>query len=89
MANAVRYSDLCSGHDSHPPRPNIEASPDVLVDGLGSVRVGDAWAKHPHGGVSSGGSNTVFINNQNAVRVGDPISCGSVAAQGSQTVMIG
>ena len=42
-----------------------------------------------HSGVSVEGSSTVYINNRQAMRVGDPISCGDFAMTGSDDVFIG
>lgn len=41
MPGIVRLGDYCSGHDGYPPRPNIEASTNVFVNGLGIHRLGD------------------------------------------------
>lgn len=95
MPQATRLTDNCSGHDACPPRPLIEASPNVFVNGLNAGRVGDNYAlhgciEHPmHGGVIASGSETVFINGKNAGRIGDPVSCGSTVAEGSPNVFIG
>jgi len=86
---ATRLGDLCTGHGPHPPRPNIEASENVFVNGLGAHRLGDNWAPHDHGGVLAAGSLSVFVNGKNLARIGDPISCGSVVAQGSSNVFAG
>jgi uncharacterized Zn-binding protein involved in type VI secretion len=95
MPAAHRHADICTGHGCYPPRPNIEASPDVFVNGLGWHRVGDGWALHgcgdcaPHGGVLAAGSATVFVDGRAAGRIGDPVSCGSSAATGSADVFAG
>lgn len=78
------------------PRPSIAGSGNVLADGIPVVRVGDPYALHkcpghnpPHPAVASGGSGTVLVNGLPLHRVGDPISCGSVSAAGSGTVISG
>lgn len=90
--------DICSGHPAGPtyfaPRPAIVGSPDVFVDGLPLVRVGDLWAMHTnlitvHPGTGIVGSMTVFCNGRPVMRIGDPIDCGSVAAMGSTTTFCG
>ena len=87
---AVRLGDICSGHDGAPPRKCVEASPDVFIEGLGAHRQGDLWAVHVgHDGRLAKGSDTVFINGKPAARVGDMITCGSIAATGAGTVFIG
>lgn len=92
MPGLVRLGDLCNGHTGeYPPRPCIEASNNVFINGKGIHRKGDAWDIHCnfwncHGGVMIGGSNSIFINGIAAAQVGDLISCGAVAAQGSGNV---
>lgn len=92
---ATRLGDLCTGHDLCPPRPLVQGSPNVFINGKPAGRVGDLYAPHgcfyhpPHTGVIASGSSTVFINGKPAGRVGDPVSCGSAVAQGSPTVFIG
>jgi len=46
MPAVVRLGDMSRGHSCFPPRPNIEASSNVFVNGKGVHRVGDAWAIH-------------------------------------------
>ncbi|MBO4779890.1 MAG: PAAR domain-containing protein [Selenomonadaceae bacterium] len=95
MPKATRISDNCTGHDACPPRPLVEGSPNVFINGRRQGRVGDSYTTHscpehvPHTGVISAGSRTVFINRRQAGRVGDPVSCGSSVAQGSPDVFIG
>jgi uncharacterized Zn-binding protein involved in type VI secretion len=94
MPAVTRLGDICSGHGCFPPRPCIEASEDVFVNGQGVNRVGDHWETHCctiicHDSVSAQGSETVFINGKPAVRIGDAIECGSVSAQGSPSVFYG
>lgn len=92
MPGLVRLGDLCTGHTgAYEPRPCIEASNNVFINGKGIHRKGDAWDTHCnfwscHGGVMIGGSSTIFINGIAAAQVGDLISCGSRAAQGSGNV---
>lgn len=92
---ATRIGDVCTGHDACPPRPLVEGSPNVFINGKPAGRVGDLYAAHgclihpPHTGVIAQGSSTVFINGKPAGRVGDPVSCGSAVAQGSPDVFVG
>lgn len=90
--------DMCSGHPAgptyFPPRPAIQGSTDVFVDGLPVVRVGDVWAMHTniisvHPGNCVVGSPTVFCNGLAVVRMTDPLNCGSVALMGSSTTFCG
>ena len=95
MPAVARKGDICSGHGCFPPRPSTGASPDVYVNGIAVHRQGDGWATHgcgdctPHGGNLSAGSSTVYVNGKQMGRIGDPVSCGSVAAQGSPNVFAG
>lgn len=90
--------DVCSGHPAgptfFPPRPAIVGSPDVFVNGLPAVRMGDLWCPHTnilsvHPGTGIGGSATVFCNGMPLMRSLDPIDCGSVALTGSTDVFAG
>lgn len=96
MGQAVtRLGDYCSGHSCHPPRPNIEASPNVYVNGIAVHRETDGWATHCcpgpvcHSGNLASGSSTVYVNGLQCGRIGDPVDCGSVVAQGSGNVFAG
>jgi len=83
MPNAVRDGDICLGHSCFPPRKNTQSSPDVIINGRGVHREGDAWATHTcdssHAGVLAAGSATVITNGKQTARVGDPVNCGSKA----------
>ncbi len=99
MPPAARLGDICTGHECFPPRANVEASENVFVNGKGWHRQGDAWETHccthpevPHGchsSVLASGSSTVFVNNKQAGRIGDPVACGGVDATGSENVICG
>lgn len=84
---------MCTGHGPYPPRPAIEGSPNVFINGIPANRQGDLWAPHCaagcHPGSSSKGSSTVKVNGKDAMRQGDSIDCGSFSAQGSINVFIG
>jgi uncharacterized Zn-binding protein involved in type VI secretion len=92
MPAVVRFHDFCSGHGCWPSRPNDEASSDVFVNDLGVHRLGDHWITHCcvtcHDGTMASGSPNVFVNNKAVARVGDAISCGSIAVQGSPNVYV-
>ncbi|WP_082724722.1 PAAR domain-containing protein [Paracoccus aminovorans] len=96
--SSTRLGDIASDHACHfPPTPSIEASLDVNVDGIPAVRQGDSYAPHAcptcpapaHDRALSGGSGSVFINGKPAGRIGDAISCGGAADEGSSSVFIG
>ena len=98
MPKAHRKTDAGSGHDCHfPPSAATGGSPDVFVNGLPQMRVGDAYEPHacpscpkpPHGRALAVGSGTVFVNGKPAGRVGDAIDCGGAADSGSGDVFIG
>lgn len=92
MPKAVRYADMCSGHDGFPPRPSVQGSGDVFINHRPAHRVADAWNTHSRGGSHAGvmavGSPNVFVNGKPLARVGDLISCGSTAATGSPNVFV-
>lgn len=95
MGDAVtRLGDDCSGHDCHPPRPNVSASDDVYIEGIEVHRQTDAYPVHAcgpsaHAAVQAVGSSTVFVNGLAICRVGDAVSCGSVATATQETVYAG
>ena len=85
---------LCTGHGCYPPRPNIQASPNVFVNAIAWHRQGDAWAVHCcpppcHASVLAAGSSTVYANGKQVARIGDPVACGSKCMQGSGNVYAG
>lgn len=95
MPPVTRLGDVCTGHASWPPRPNTSASPNVFVNSIAVHRKGDSWAVHCnhqpvcHASVLASGSGTVFTNNIDTARIGDPVACGSSVAQGSPNVFAG
>ncbi len=96
MPQAARLNDSCTGHGCWPPRNNIAASDNVMINGRGAHRVGDGWAVHCcpaipecHDSVLASGSRSVMVNGRAAGRVGDTVACGSTVASGSDNVMIG
>jgi uncharacterized Zn-binding protein involved in type VI secretion len=93
MPPVHRLRDICTGHGCYPPRPNRSASANVIVNSRGWHRKGDSWKVHCCGGCHSSvtcrGSSTVFVNSRQAVRIGDPVCCGSATATGSQNVFCG
>lgn len=93
MPAVARLGDLCSGHAGFPPRPNDQGSPNVFVNGLPVHRQGDHWTIHCksgcHDSTLASGSGTVFVNGKAVGRIGDPVACGSVVAEGSDNVFVG
>lgn len=96
MPKAVRKNDTtqgtCSlGLDCCPHSRNginSEASGNVLVNGMGARRLGDAGdCRCPHSGsyTTTSGSSTVFINGKPAVRLGDETRCSSCGCVGTHS----
>ena len=93
--------DKTTGHGPFPPRANIEASGDVIVNDKGVHRKGDEWAPHnsPSGlhassgdykHVTEAGSASVFVNDKPAARIGDAVDRnGDAIAAGSPNVFVG
>ena len=90
-----RKGDQGGGHGCWPPRPNIQGSSNVFCNGIAVHTQGMAWSFHCcpkqgcHGGVLAGGSSSVYANNKQLGRRGDPVSCGSIAIGGSSNVFAG
>lgn len=94
MSAATRLGDVCTGHGCFPPRVNDEGSDNVFINGISAHRQGDHWVTHCcgdrcHDSRLSRGSRSVYVNKKQAARIGDPVDCGSVVAQGSPSVFIG
>jgi len=95
MPSVVRINDSGSGHGCFPPRANDSGNPvNVYVNGRLAHCLGGHWLTHScgdssHDGVLSGASTTVFVGGKGIARIGNPISCGSVAAVGSSNVFAG
>jgi uncharacterized Zn-binding protein involved in type VI secretion len=90
----VRIADKSAGHIPFPGRPNIEASMNVFINNKGAHRKGDKWVIHCagpicHDGKTASGSASVFVNGKPIARVGDTITCGDVAKEGSPNVFVG
>ena len=94
MPAVTKLGSSCSGHSCFPPRPNVAGSGNVFINGISAHRQSDGWATHCcgkscHDAVLASGSSTVYCNDLQLCRIGDPVSCGSVAASGSQNVFAG
>ena len=83
-------------HSTFTPTICIEASPDVITTGLGTVREGDGYTAHNsgptvHGRPTQGSvSGTVFANSLGVGRVTDTTDCGNIIAAGfAPTVFAG
>ena len=67
MPAVTQLGSSCSGHGCWRPRPNIQGSPNVFVNGIAAHRQSDAWATHCcgkscHDGMLAAGSSTVYCN---------------------------
>lgn len=94
MPAVTRLGDDCTGHGCWPPRGNDQASPNVFVNNIAVHRQSDHWPTHCcgpacHDSTLSKGSATVFVNNLQCARIGDPVACGSAIAKGSANVFAG
>lgn len=92
MPAVVRLGDKSAGH-CFEPRPNIEGSPNVFINGIAVHCVGDAWPVHTCGPSSHDsrtvqGSPNVFVNGKAVARVGDALDCGDICAEGSPNVFV-
>lgn len=92
MPAAVRIGDMSAGHCFFP-RPNVDGSPNVFINGLAAHTVGGSWPIHicgksKHASATAQGSPNVFVNGKALARVGDSLSCGDACAQGSPNVMV-
>lgn len=75
--------DCTAGHPPcFPPTPTLKIGADVYVNGFFIMRVSDKYEPHavppctPHQPTQIAGSGTVFANNLNVARMGDPTDCG-------------
>ena len=94
MPAVSRLGDRCTGHGCFPPRPSTGSSSDVYANNILVHRQSDSWATHCcgpscHASNLASGSSTVYVNNLQLARIGDPVACGSIVAQGSPNVFCG
>lgn len=98
MAAAARNDDLSNGHGCFPPTACIDpvATKTYFNNKLAQIK-GSKFQTHTCGEdvhlsatrITTSGSTKVVIENQEAIRVGDPIACGDSVGQGSPNVEIG
>ena len=89
-------SDDGSGYKCRAPMSTstMEASTNVLVNGIGSVRIGDRVAPHPRSGCSldtsalSRASSKVLVNGRGMGRMGDIYGPNTITS-GSSNVIVG
>jgi uncharacterized Zn-binding protein involved in type VI secretion len=86
---------VCSGHDCYPPRATLAGGAStVFINGQPAALAGATLGPHAcglsvHVGAVAGGSSTVFVESRALARIADPVTCGSVLAQGSPNVFAG
>lgn len=92
---AIRLGmDKTTGHSGYPPVVAVQASSNVMVNGKGAVRNGDAYKPHKkkkkpsHIGYAVS-SSSVRINGKSAQRAGDSNTCKDFASNGSSNVRFG
>ena len=80
---------ICSGHGCWPPRPNGQGSDWFSIDGIPVHLETHYWLPHTcpsipetHSSVLAAGSPLFSIDGLQVGRIGDPVACGSVVAQG-------
>ena len=92
--SAIATSDtLCSGHGGFPPRLVAETVPWFTVNGKPVVVDGAAFPSHTGGNSAHPGSAVstrawFSIGGKGVVCVGDPLSCGSVIANGEDIFQV-
>lgn len=95
MGSAIScLGDSCSGHGCFPPRPGINASSKLFVQGRPAHRVGDSWQLHTcgndtHDATVVYGSYKMFESGQSVAVIGSVLSCGSILAAGSSKFFVG
>jgi len=98
MPGVCTQGDICSGHGCYPPRQVIAWSANVFVNSKGWHRQFDGLGPHSdccvkncptHISMSAKGSSQVYVNGRQAMRIGDPVACGSAMATGSNNVYCG
>ena len=88
MPPVIRIGDIGMGHGCFSDTQTIEGSFDVLANGLGVHRIGDALEFHScgplvHNRSTCMGSFTVFANSIGVARTGDGIFAGTASKDGS------
>lgn len=98
MTSVVRLTDESSGHGCFPPTTLVFTPVQkTFINGLKAGVVGSQYSTHTCGDTVHpqpsrtivSGSNKTFIEGHAVARLGDPIGCGDVCAQGSEDTFIG
>lgn len=92
--SAIATSDtICSGHGGFPPRPVAETVSWFTVNGKPAVVDGAAFPEHSDGNSSHSGAAVstrpwFTIGGKSGVCEGDPVSCGSIIANGDNSFQV-
>ncbi|MDR1020449.1 MAG: PAAR domain-containing protein [Synergistaceae bacterium] len=77
---------ICTGHGCWPPRPSVEGTSLFDVEGIPVHLQTHAWAVHCcppcHDSVLAEGSKLFDVGGLEVGRIGDPVACGSLVAEG-------
>lgn len=94
-AAATRKGDMSMGH-CFSPRGNTSGAGSVFINGVAAHVAGNtsSWPSHTcgtssHPSKTASGSGTVFVEGKPLARIGDPLDCGDMIAQGSSNVFAG
>jgi uncharacterized Zn-binding protein involved in type VI secretion len=99
MAGISRIGDTVSVHECGVTPTASVGSSDVKTNNINTHRQGDKNSSHPyappiagcpeHQTTLSSGSSSVFVNDKQVARNGDPYGCGIALTQGSSNVFAG
>lgn len=89
MPSVTLKGHQCTGHGCWPPRPSVQGEPRFTVRGIPVHLQGHAWAAHTcppipetHASVLASGSVRFTVGGKQLGRIGDPVACGSLVAEG-------
>jgi uncharacterized Zn-binding protein involved in type VI secretion len=98
MASVVRLGDESSGHGCFAPTSLVTTpATKTFINGILIGLVGAEYATHSCDDTThpqsirtiASGSTKTFVEGYAVARLGDPISCGDVCAQGSENTFVG
>jgi uncharacterized Zn-binding protein involved in type VI secretion len=96
MPEVTLMGHSCTGHGCWPPRGSSQGEPNFTVRGIPVHCEGHAWAAHTcpaipetHGSVLQSGAPRFTVRGKEIGRVGDPVACGSLVAQGEPNFTVG
>lgn len=96
MPQVTLKGHKCTGHGCWPSRPSIEGKANFTVGGIPVHCEGHGWAAHScpdipetHSSVLASGAPRFTVGGKELGRVGDPIACGSLVAEGVDNFTVG